>query len=277
MRNDNRIPWWIWPNVLNLDAPAIALAWQEVFARSASVSVRPAERAALFGAVWIVYAADRWLDGIRLRVGTGAAHRHRFSHRHAWAIGCVLVVATLIEIAIVGRLPIGIVIGGMMLGGLVAVYFAWNHLAGPRLGRGKLKEVVVSLVFAAGAGMVPWLEGASADLTMEIGAFAVVCLANCLLIARLERERDIERGELSIAGQLSPDARPARLLAALFVGAMTVWLLAAGADATRVALLGAGVLMIVATRVETRWGNDAACVCADLALLLPAVAVLVRS
>ena len=33
MASDSRTPWWLWPNLLNLDSPLLAVIWQEQFAR----------------------------------------------------------------------------------------------------------------------------------------------------------------------------------------------------------------------------------------------------
>lgn len=274
MRNDNRIPWWLWPNVLSLDAPAIALAWQEVFARSAGVAISMPERAALFLAVWIVYAADRLADGIRLRVAAGSAHRHRFSRQHFRAMSITVGLAGVAGLVVLPALSFETVLAGAAMGGVVAVYFVWNHLAGSRFGRGWLKEVVVSLVFAAGSGLVPLVRHPSGRLVAGIGAFTIVCLSNCLLIARLERDRDLERGEASIAPRFSADARPARVLAAAFVLICAVWAFATGWPPFVLALAGSGAAMVAATFVDRILGAEAACVAADLALLLPAVLVI---
>jgi hypothetical protein len=274
MRNDNRIPWWLWPNVLSLDAPAIAIAWQEVFARLAGVAVAGPDRAALFLAVWIVYAVDRLADGFRLQVAPGSAHRHRFSREHARAMSMVVAVAVVAGLAVLPALSPGIVVAGAAMGAVVAVYFVWNHLAGSRFGRGWLKEVVVSLVFAAGAGLVPLVTSPSGRLVAEIGAFAIVCFSNCLLIARLERDRDLERGEASIAPRFPADARPARVLSLVFFLICAAWLVGSGRQPSVLALAGSGAAMFGATFVDRFLGTEAACVAADLALLMPAVVVI---
>ena len=56
-------PWWLWWNVLSLDAPMVAVAWALVFAKSASVVLPGAEVAALGLVVWLIYTVDRLLDG----------------------------------------------------------------------------------------------------------------------------------------------------------------------------------------------------------------------
>ena len=74
---------WLWPNLLSLDAPLVALLWQILFIRCfhaggpASSSVLTS--ALLVSVVWLIYAADRALDAWR---GSGLRPRHEFYRRH---------------------------------------------------------------------------------------------------------------------------------------------------------------------------------------------------
>src|SRR5262245_62998456 len=78
-----RTHFWLWPNLLSLDAPAVALLWQVFFVRCFHASVG-AESAVLLGvAVWLIYAADRMLDAWR---GAGKSARHEFYRRHWRAV-----------------------------------------------------------------------------------------------------------------------------------------------------------------------------------------------
>jgi hypothetical protein len=274
MKGRGGVPWYLWLNVLNLDAPLITVAWQWLFARTAGYALHPAEAGALFLAVWIVYAGDRVLDGFRLSVGPTTAARHRFGQRHARAlmvgIGLAGVVGAWLALT---HLPLGVLAAGAGLGALVVGYFFWNQLAGTRFGRGWLKEVVVSLVFAGGAALVPLVNAFSWAVLGEAVGFAVVCFANCLLIARLERERDVARGETSIALRFGEGARPSLLVAGGLALVMLAVLVMAGFTATGVSLLASAALIAAAPWVERRLGADGTCAWADLALLTPLVAV----
>ncbi len=267
------IPWYLWLNVLNIDAPLITVAWQWLFARTADYQLRPAESVALFLAVWVIYAGDRVLDGFRLSVGPTTAARHRFGQRHAGALMVGIGVAGMIEAwLVVTHLPVRVVAVGGGLAALVAGYFFWNQLAGKRFGRGWLKEIVVSLVFAGGAALVPLVNAFSWTVLWEAVGFAVVCFANCLLIARLERERDVARGETSIAVRFGEAARPSLVVAGAVVGVMLPVLVVGGFTATGGSLLISAGLLAAAPWVEGRLGADGTCAWADLALLTPLVA-----
>jgi len=45
--------WWQWPTILALDAPAVAVTWQCMLARVASVALRPYHVVLLGISVWL--------------------------------------------------------------------------------------------------------------------------------------------------------------------------------------------------------------------------------
>lgn len=263
-------PWYLWLNVLNLDAPLITVAWQALFARTAGYPLHLAESATLFLAVWIIYAGDRVLDGFRLAVGPTTAARHRFGRRHARALAVGIFLAIILAAFLaLTTLTIPVLLAGTALGALVGVYFLWNQLAGTRWGRGWLKEVVVSIVFAGGAALVPLCDAFTWDVLAETLGFAILCFANCLLIARLERNRDHDRGETSIASHFAPTARPARTLALTLTVVFAAFIPVAGPTPALLCLLASAILLAVAPWIERTLGSDAGAAWADLALLTP--------
>lgn len=270
-----RTPWWLWANVVGLDAPLIALAWQAALAAAAGYDVRPREAVILAMVVWGIYAADRVFDGMRLVVGPTAAARHRFGRDYRDLLTAVILVVGLVAAGLAMTLPAAVQAGGVGLAGVVAVYFGWNQLAGTRWGRGWLKEVIVSVTFAAGAGLVPLALAASPRVVAATVGFAGVCYANCLIIARLERERDRARGERSIAAHFNSSARPG-----LVVAAATGLLSLAGIALTGASPGGWGVALAAVLLLTTPWwergaGAEAAAVWADFALFAGGVGALV--
>ncbi len=75
--------WWLWPNVLSLDAPLVALAWQEAFAQVMAVELGAAQRVLLAVCTWLAYSGDRLLDARRLPDGPVDSARHAFARKHA--------------------------------------------------------------------------------------------------------------------------------------------------------------------------------------------------
>jgi hypothetical protein len=55
-------PVWLWMNLLSLDAPLVALVWQDLLARCYGTLLLPAGRTVLGLTVWAIYIADRLMD-----------------------------------------------------------------------------------------------------------------------------------------------------------------------------------------------------------------------
>src|ERR1700704_1719121 len=71
---------WLWPNLLSLDAPVVAVLWQILFARCFQVPVDALAALLLLLTVWLIYAADRILDARRDECHSP---RHEFYRRGA--------------------------------------------------------------------------------------------------------------------------------------------------------------------------------------------------
>ena len=78
-----RTPWWLWPQVLSLDAPAVSVAWMAVLARGHHIKLPPAFYWGLALITWIVYVLDRTADAISGRLPEPLSQRHRFYQRHS--------------------------------------------------------------------------------------------------------------------------------------------------------------------------------------------------
>ncbi len=129
-----RVPWWLWPNILSLDAPLVAVLCQMALARACKVAVMPAVHWALFLTVWLIYVVDRVLDGFSLRHAAKVSARHAFYRRHRWLF-------TLLVIPVIGagllwlglnEVPAGIFWRGVGLGFLVGLYLLHYAARGHR-------------------------------------------------------------------------------------------------------------------------------------------------
>lgn len=91
---NKRSPIWLWPNLLSLDAPIVAVVWMWVLAKSMRVVYVDAHAYWLLaGAVWCVYVLDRILDVRRYEgVVEEMSTRHRF-HWKYWKILLITVIA----------------------------------------------------------------------------------------------------------------------------------------------------------------------------------------
>lgn len=237
--NDTR-PWWLWPNLLALDAPAVAVVWQLFLAAIANVAVPAVATVVLALVVWGVYLADRAIDAAR---GANGSDRHRFAARHFaayLATGCAALVSA--GALALGALPHEYLDVGSALAAGTGAYLLAVHAGRRFLGPGT-KELSVGLMFAAGTAVplaaagVPigeWLPGAL--------AFAGLCWLNCALIERWEAPGTAPpRWALATAGAITLAA-----LAAPWNVAAAVGLSAAALAALH---LGRGAVSVRAARV----------------------------
>lgn len=85
---NKRYPYWLWPNLLSLDAPLVAVAWAWMFAQT--VQVRYVESCSywlLAGAIWCVYVVDRLLDVWRNKKDVEKmSRRHQFHWKFRWLL-----------------------------------------------------------------------------------------------------------------------------------------------------------------------------------------------
>ncbi|MBT5322634.1 MAG: hypothetical protein HOL43_09735, partial [Verrucomicrobiales bacterium] len=119
--------WWLWPNVLSLDAPVVALVWQAAFAQVLAVELDWMQRGLLAVCVWLAYCGDRLLDVRRLPTGPVDSARHAFARDHtrplaaAWCVGLALAAAMALQMSAREMLA------GAGLLAAVSVYFILHH------------------------------------------------------------------------------------------------------------------------------------------------------
>ena len=183
--NDSR-PWWLWPNLLALDAPAVAVTWQVFLASVAGIAVPLAASVVLALVVWAVYLADRGLDARR---GANGSDRHRAAGRNlaVWIATALLALAAAIVVSLT-VLPRSHLYVGFVVAGAAFAYFAAVHVLPAKrvLDRG-VKEASVGVVFAAGAAIPLFAEARPyTNWLAGVVAFAGLCWLNCVLISLWE-------------------------------------------------------------------------------------------
>ncbi len=165
-------PWWLWPNLLSLDAVVIAVLWQVFLARTVA-PVALASTVVLGLSVWLVYTADRLRDTWGPPRGDESP-RHSFARQYRGPL--------LAAMAAVGAADVAVALGGLperelwaglaMLPVVAARVFAVRRHPG-------LKNLLTGLLFAAGIWMPillvdPWRPG--------FGLFVLLCTWNCAAI-----------------------------------------------------------------------------------------------
>ena len=250
-RTTTRTQVWLWPNLLSLDAPIVALLWQVLFARCFHGSLDGISVVLLALAVWLIYAGDRMLDAWRGAVRT---RRHAFYRRHWRTVGVLWSAA----LAIGGwlawtQLPVALWVRGLAVAGLVGIYLVAVHGLPRFLGAG-MKEAAVGFVFAAGVSLVAWpMVRTGADF-LAIALFCLLCWMNCVGI------EDWERGVR---------ARSAVIYAAAVVALLAILFLPDRRPVLACAETASALGLVALDQISERISPEAARVLADAVLLTP--------
>ena len=262
-----RIALWELPNVVSLDVPLIAVVWQLLLGRTLGADLNWPHSALLGVAVWLIYSADRWLDGLHL--GRDArTERHCFYVRYRrlilWIWSVVGVAALIGGLTLLTRPEL---LAAVLLAGLMLGYFIIRHGSTPGA---HAKELHIALIFALGVAFLPSLHGAPLlPLVVSTLLFAALVFLNCALIARWEGDLDVEPVPFA--------ARAPRIAARLDVGALG--LAGCGFGAGLVAYsplffaLGGSALLLYGLGYLDMLSPAARRVLADAALLTPLLAL----
>lgn len=175
---------WLWPNLLSLDAPVVAVLWQDFLAYRFHLPLRPAWRVVLGLTVWAIYLLDRLLDARKPGEPDEPA-RHRFYRRHWNAMAALFgVVLAADAIATLGWLRPAMLRAGLLALVGVLVYLAALHLPTKS---GKLpKEIAAAFLFTAGTFLTAWITLPCPRLAWAALAFFILCLANLIAIETWE-------------------------------------------------------------------------------------------
>ena len=174
----------LWLTVLSLDAPAVAVLWQLLFARSFHVRLGASTTILLALVVWLIYVADRVLDALKAPAQGAEATRHLFYRRHLWAFLLPLCAGFLIAAWIsLTKLDVRTFSDGVVILLAVGVYLLVVHLVSPR--REWLpKEMLVGILFGLGTCFPVWekMTENSTRLVAPYLLFTALCWMNCAAI-----------------------------------------------------------------------------------------------
>jgi hypothetical protein len=240
----------LWPNLLSLDAPVVAVLWQALLVRSFRAKPDALSAVLLMLAVWIIYVADRVFDALRQ---ANAQPRHQFYRRH-WRAMAPLWVAAFATAAWLAwtRLPNGLFVSGVIMLAAVAIYFGFAHFSKWRWP----KELAVAVLFASGVSLAVWHQAKSWIDVAAIVLFGLLCWINCAAIEQWE-----------FCGLDNFPVRLASIAAGL---AALIFLydhrpIVAGAETA------SAFAFVILDRAKHRLSPDALRVLADVALLTPAL------
>lgn len=168
-------------HLLSLDAPTIATLWTWFIARANHIHLSASSLLAMAAAVWMLYAADRLLDGQGTQSdGLEARHHFHYLHRKPFLIGIAAV--SILLAMLLPRIPMEAIRLYLVLGGLVFGYFIVIHAT--RSAHRLPKEIAVGICFAA-AVFIPTVARQPNLRTVLLAPallFAALCSLNCLFI-----------------------------------------------------------------------------------------------
>lgn len=275
------VPLWLWWNILSLDAPAVALAWALLFARAGKVHVPASTIGVLVLAVWLIYIADRLLDGFTAADKGALRERHRFCARHRASVFAAAACGTVLSAWLAYRsLSIADIKAGFLLVGLVGVYMVCVHFGGAAVSRIFPKEAAVGILFAAGTALPVWSQSKALSWSgVALWAlFAVICTLNCLAIESWEKQALERCGAPSYHVSHIKKSASSRIgvFAALTAAvSLPVFFSFPSEHPAIAALAGAAILILLLNRFRKRLSENTLRVLADAALLAPAIIALI--
>jgi hypothetical protein len=276
----NTTPFWLWWNLLSLDAPTVAIIWALVFARAYQMTLSNAEVISLLCAVWVVYTSDRLMDGWRGRNRAEFQERHRFCSRHRGMLACLLTLAVVTGFVAATRyLARSEFIAAITLAAVICTYMAGVHIGDGWLIRIVQKEAAVGLLFTAGVTLPLWSHHVTFSWAAwaSFALFAMLCSLNCLAIECWEA------GELPSNTAHHPalkwaNGRLAWMAAAVAVSAISVLppMRANGFKGNELYGISLTALLIMLINLHRdRFSSSALRVLADAALVVAGLLVLI--
>lgn len=292
---ERRTPIWLWPNLLSLDAPFVAVVWLAIFARSWRVDYHEWQAyVALALAVWGLYIVDRAVD-LKLLPPSDArlTPRHTFQRRWAgpllWAGFAALLAAAALALF---KMPSMLIGSGLGFSGanqmghltpaavLLLATFGLSVSASGSPEIPYLRNLLAGITFSYGTAMLADIYRSNNGpvlllVSPEVLAFAFLCAVNISAIQLWEHSRSTADPEIRAADEL------ALTLPLCVLGAASI-VLAVRAEQTTLrpfyyAILISSALLFILNRNRARFSTDALRVLADVALVAPYPIFLVLS
>jgi hypothetical protein len=269
-------------NATSLLEASIGVAWQAAFARAINEHVPLSRQALVFAGVWLVYAADRWLDARKPDEFLPTSYRHRFAVRHQRALLTLWAVVLLSSLTLAASCLHPEEWRGCLL--LLAAALGYtvlvqsSQLTARRFVRSGAKQVAVAALFAAGVTLFVAPAGQPRVLLAPTLAFFSVALLNLLVITGREHQHERQRVQTpSLCGPCRSLGRVVTVALGAALAALAFACLQRFPTAVRPGLWGSlaasWFALLGLQQVAGKWLTTDAChVLADLALLVPPLA-----
>lgn len=264
----------MYPNVLSLDAPLVAVVWLYVLAKAWDVNyIEPLLPVVLGLFVWIVYATDRLLD-CKLKPHSSFPLRHQFHQAHAKKFLIVIVIASIVTVTIaLLQLQWSIVQAAMLPLAATGGFFVLSFFSTNEQRVSYSKNLLAGYAFAwgIGAGLVgllglPMLSNWIRLLSAEMLVFGLLCMINITAVdlwIKGSDELDEEADEWALTMPL--------MILAFFSVLLMRSIHKEHTQSFYVSILIAAALMYVVNRMRHRFSTNFLRMSADLILLVAAL------
>ncbi len=278
MPESRRTPLWLWPNLLSLDAPIVALAWFFMFEKTWRMYVPWNAALALGLAVWGLYVLDRIIDLKMLPEGDSRLGlRHAFHRRRLPWAGWLAFAALVSSAGLAGfTMPSEIIHYGKIVLVMVAAFFVLTLFSMQELEIPVFRNIIAGITFGYGTAMAvhvyvflyePTQSPLVLLITPEMIVFAFLCVLNISAIHFWESSRRTADPERKAENDLSLTL-PLTVLGA----ACLVFAFRDPNSTTRpffYAVLISTALLYVLNRQREKFSLDALRVLADVAMIAP--------
>jgi len=187
-QNKNIVPWWLFFNVLALDAPIVAIVWQHFLAENLKIEISITEKASLFFTVWFIYLLDHFFDS---RKEFYTTQRHLFVARNQKMTIAMITFTFATSIYLCFSLSKSLILGGLVLASFICIYLMLVHagIANIKL-MCNFKELLVGIGFGAGVALPVIISNIEIKTWLPaVLLFCLLCWLNCRLIDTWESNR----------------------------------------------------------------------------------------
>ncbi len=241
----------------------MAAIWSWFFVRAMHLHLSLIQALLLPLGTWLLYVADRILDGLRRGRGERLRERHHFHAHHRVAfLLAALFLSVLLAWFVLTRMRPEALRDDLLIGVFALLYLFAVHRGVARLP----KELAVAILFAAATAVPAWsrLSAGKEQLMPAIILFALLCWINCVGIEKWEGGNPH-----AITRWASLHLRPIATIIALFSLAAALLAPSRGLMAVYLAaLLSSGLLFSLDAR-STHMSPLRLRIAADAALLTP--------
>ncbi|MFK7849356.1 MAG: hypothetical protein AB8D78_00120 [Akkermansiaceae bacterium] len=204
----SKTPLWLWPNLLGLDAPIVAISWQWLFAHSFKIDLPFTIHLVLGLSAWCVYLADRLIDVRKNNFNDFETDRHRFTRRNFKPLLIALLIAAVVNLAlIITTIPKILVFSGIVTAALVGIYYLIRFFASTTALTILPREILCGMLFALGSAIGPHayapVELDEFAYLIPVAFFGTLCSVSCILISIWERSADMANSDNSF-GSIHP-------------------------------------------------------------------------